>query len=184
MFAEIKQIFPDEEESDYYVPSKNGRSAGGQLYSSFCNLKRFYNKFSEKKIEESEISPECELEKVKPMIEYLKFNYEIDDTLKQFWRETHAYRMQCLKTITNIEEYFNIYKCIRLNDGLPLLLMDFNLKFPEKSMKLYENFNDFMRKVQTFTNDIENKFDRIPVTETSEYTITSFSYMTNNQTFP
>ena len=92
--------------------------------------------------------------------------------------------MQCLKTITNIEEYFNFYKCIRLNDGLPLLLMDFNLKFPEKSMKLYENFNDFMRKVQTFTSDVENKFDRIPVTETSEYTLTSFSYMTNNQKFP
>lgn len=78
--------------------------------------------------------------------QYLQGNVEINAKLLDCWKQSYHIRKQFIDK-QEIEQYFNTVPALKLVRGYQLLLEDFNIRYNDKTFKLYQKWADISKKI-------------------------------------
>ncbi|XP_061726541.1 uncharacterized protein LOC133532067 [Cydia pomonella] len=162
---EIKNIFPKENISTYFVPYVNNYKikvktcAKGKLYDCLHNRKREYREAVKKnntlKAEQVidgkqnlQNQNDKEDDAVKQHIIWLQNSIEPWRMVEEKWRETASYRLKCLNTSDKtIVQYMTEFPALKNPSGYTLLTEDFKTLYPDKESLLHEKFCLYKDKI-------------------------------------
>ncbi|XP_033231150.1 uncharacterized protein LOC117182197 [Belonocnema kinseyi] len=164
---QINEVFPDEEETTYYVPAYTPRGgktviARGKLYDKYTALNKELREANLRKkrptqsedIEPNNLIPENNEGNtdMEVCLKFLETCLKPWDLIVDYWKRTSAYRLNSLLNDiapkANVESYLQRYACLKQPKGYTLLEIDFKNRFTEGSLRLFSHWGSFSDKVK------------------------------------
>lgn len=154
---EIVHSFPQENKGIYFVPYKRATKTSprtlncGKLWSRFNYLKKSLGKDpTENDISSAntyEISDPEIIADINASLQFLRSNLEPFDEILKHWTKTFSHRWSVLEN-KSISDYMEEFPILRMQDGLRLLLSDFDKKFNVlTSNKLYSRWENLVQAI-------------------------------------